>query len=192
MFRRSSKTETPQTDLLENKGPGAKGRPTPSRKDAEAAAKQRAKAPMDKKAAQKVLRERRAESNAKMREGMRTGDERYLPARDQGPVKRAIRDYIDARLSIAEFLLPLLIVIMVMQYSQSDQLIRIGSSLMSVTILVVAIDTTWLLFRLKRSLRAKFPDESLKGVTFYAIMRVLQLRWLRMPKPQVKIGGAPR
>ena len=72
---------------------------------------------MDKKAAQKVLRERRTESNAKMREGMRTGDERYLPARDKGPVKRFIRDFVDARLSIAEFLLPLLVVIMVMQYS---------------------------------------------------------------------------
>ena len=106
MFRRTSKTESPQTDAPENKGPGAKGRPTPTRKEAEAAARERARAPMDKKAAQKLLRERRAESNAKMREGMRTGDERYLPARDQGPVKRFIRDYVDARLSIAEFLLP--------------------------------------------------------------------------------------
>ena len=42
------------------------------------------------------------------------------------------------------------------------------------------------------ALRAKFPDESLKGTTFYTIMRVLQLRWLRMPKPRVKVGGAPR
>ena len=50
---------------------------------------------------------------------MRTGDERYLPARDKGPVKRFIRDYVDARLSIAEFLLPLLIVIMVLQYSRN-------------------------------------------------------------------------
>ncbi len=192
MFRRTEKTESPETDVAEDKGPGAKGRPTPTRKEAEAAARNRAKAPMDKKAAQKLLRERRAESNAKMREGMKSGDERYLPARDQGPVKRFVRDYVDARLSIAEFLLPLLIVIMVMQYSQNDQMMRIGSSLMSVTILVVAIDTTWLLFRVKRALRAKFPDESLKGVNFYAIMRVLQLRWLRMPKPKVKVGGAPR
>ena len=192
MFRRTSKSESPQTDTLTTKGPGAKGRPTPTRKEAEAAAKQRAKATMDKKTAQKVLRERRAESNAKMREGMRTGDERYLPARDKGPVKRFIRDYVDARLSIAEFLLPLLILIMVMQYSQSAQLIRIGSSLMSVTLLVVALDTSWLLFRIKRAIRAKYPDESLKGTTFYTLMRVLQIRFMRMPKPQVKIGGAPR
>ena len=63
-------------------------------------------------------------------------------------------------------------------------MMRIGSSLMSATILVVAIDTTWLLFRVKRALRAKFPDESLKGVNFYAIMRVLQLRSLRHAQAQ--------
>jgi hypothetical protein len=191
VFRRSSKTDSQQTEIPE-KGPGAKGRPTPTRKEAEAAAKQRAKAPMDKKTAQKVLRERRTESNAKVREGMRTGDERYLPARDKGPVKRFIRDYVDARLSIAEFLLPVLIAIMVLQYSQNTKMIQIGSALMSTTLLVVAVDTSWLLFRIKRAIRAKYPDESLKGTTFYTVMRVLQLRFMRMPKPQVKIGGAPR
>ena len=50
-----------------------------------------------------------------------------------------------------------------------------------------------MLFRLKRALRARSsPTRACKGTTFYTIMRVLQLRWLRMPKPQVKIGGAPR
>jgi Protein of unknown function (DUF3043) len=191
VFRRTSKTESPAPDTSE-KGPGAKGRPTPTRKEAEAAARERAKAPMDKKAAQKVLRERRVESNSKVRQGMKTGEERYLPARDKGPVKRFIRDFVDARLSIAEFLLPVLIVIMVMQYSHSDKMIQLGTALMSTTILVVALDTAWLLFRVKRSLRTKLPDEPLKGVTFYTVMRVLQLRWMRMPKPQVKIGGAPR
>ncbi len=192
MFRRTSKTESQQTDTSENKGPGAKGRPTPSRKEAEAAAASGRSSRTDKKAAQKVLRERRAESNAKMREGMRTGDERYLPARDQGPVKKFIRNFVDSRLSIAEFLLPVLVLIMVMQYSQSSRLVQIGSALMTTTILVVLLDTSWLLFRIKRALREKFPDEPLKGTTFYTVMRVLQLRWMRMPKPQVKIGGAPR
>jgi hypothetical protein len=191
VFRRTSKTESPQTDAIE-KGPGAKGRPTPTRKEAEAAARERAKAGMDKKTAQKVLRERRVETNAKVRQGMKTGEERYLPARDKGPVKRFIRNFVDARLSIAEFLLPALVVIMVLQYSKNDRAIQIGSTLMLTTIVVVAIDTAWLLFRMKRELRVKYPDESLKGTTFYTMMRVLQLRWMRMPKPQVKIGGAPR
>jgi len=191
VFRRTSKTDSLETDLRE-KGPGAKGRPTPTRKEAEAAARERAKTTMDKKTAQKVLRERRAESNAKVRQGMRTGDDRYLPARDKGPVKRFIRDFVDSRLSIAEFLLPVLVIIMVLQYSGSTRMIQVGSTLMMTTILVVAIDTAWLLFRMKRSLRVQFPDESLKGTNFYTMMRVLQLRFMRMPKPQVKIGGAPR
>ena len=191
MFRRT-RTDSPETDISVERPPNAKGRPTPTRKEAEAARKARAKAPMDKKAAQKLLRERRADSNAKVRQGMKTGDERYLPARDKGPVKRYIRDFVDARLSIAEFLLPVLVAIMIMQYSQNDRMVQIGSALMSTTILVVALDTSWLLFRVKRGLRAKFPDEPLKGTTFYTVMRVLQLRWMRMPKPQVKVGGAPR
>jgi len=192
VFRRNSKAETaPQPDLG-NKGPGAKGRPTPTRKEAEAARRERAKAGMDKKAAAKLTRERRAESNQKMREGMRSGEERYLPKRDQGPVKRFIRNFVDARLSVAEFLLPLLVVIMVLQYSGNAQMLSFSTILWEVTILMVALDTIWLLVRLKKALRAKFPDETLKGTTFYTITRALQLRPLRMPKPKVKIGGAPK
>ncbi len=192
MFRRTSKAEPAPSTTLEPKGPGAKGRPTPTRKEAEAARRERAKAGVDKKAAAKLLRERRAESNAKMRQGMRSGDERYLPARDQGPVKKFIRNYVDARVSIAEFLLPLLVVIMVLQYSGNDQLLKFSNALWTTTILVVAVDTVWMISRLKRALRKQFPDESLRGATFYAMLRVLQLRWLRMPKPRVKVGGAPR
>ncbi len=191
MFRRTSKEETaPPSD--HDKGPGAKGRPTPTRKEAEAARRERAKAGMDKKAAAKLLRERRAQSNAKLREGMRSGDERYLPKRDQGPIKRFIRNYVDARISVAEFLLPLLVAIMVLQYSGNAQLLKFSTILWEVTIVMVALDTIWLLVRLKRAMRAKFPDESLKGTTFYTVTRALQLRPLRMPKPKVKIGGAPK
>ena len=198
MFRRSSKSETTQagktggsTDLVAAR-PGAKGRPTPSRKEAEAAARERAKVGMDKKSAQKLTRERRLEQNSKVRQGMRTGDERYLPARDKGPVKRFIRDQVDSRLSIAEFLLPLLVLIMVLQYSSNDSLMRFGIVLWEATILLVLIDTGWLLFKLKRSIKAKFPDESTRGTTIYTLLRAMQLRPLRQPKPQVKIGGKPK
>ena len=192
MFRRTDKAETTQSLPPVDKGPGAKGRPTPSRKEAEAAARERAKGTMDKKAAQKLLRERRADSNSKMRQGMRSGEERYLPTRDKGPVRRFIRNYVDARISVAEFLLPLLLVIMALQYSGARQLVLFSTTLWEVTLFLVALDTIWLMFRLKRALRAEFPDESLKGTTFYTLLRALQLRWLRMPKPQVRIGGKPR
>ncbi|MGA9748119.1 MAG: DUF3043 domain-containing protein, partial [Nocardioides sp.] len=137
-----------------------------------------------KKAAAKLTRARRTTQNAKMREGMRSGDERYLPARDQGRVKRFVRDFVDVRISMAEFLLPLLVVIMVMQAFNP----AFANGLWSATILVVLLDTVLLVWRLKREVRTRFPDDSHKGVTSYAVLRTLQMRWLRLPKRQVKVG----
>jgi hypothetical protein len=191
LFRRTEKPADPAPSPAEGT-PTGKGRPTPTRKEAEAAARERARAGMDKKAAQKVLREKRAESNRRMREGMRTGEEKYLPARDQGPVRRAVRDWVDARVSVAEFLLPLLLLILVLQASGSKQLVQLSSQLWAVTILLLLVDTVWIRFRLQRVLRERFPDESLKGTTFYALTRMLQLRFMRLPKPNVKVGGKPR
>ena len=183
MFRRTKSTEpTAQTTVVKE---GGKGRPTPTRREAQAAARARAKSPQTKREAAKRQRQRRGEQNARMREGMKTGEERYLPARDQGKVRRFVRDRIDSRLCMAEFLLPLLLVIMVLQYSGNASL---SSGLWSATILLVAIDTTFLVWRLKRDLRQRFRDEPTKGAVFYGILRSLQLRFLRMPKPQVKLG----
>ncbi len=186
MFRRTKSTETTtETTVVKE---GGKGRPTPTRRDAEAAAKARAKAAKNKKEAAKLLRERRSEQNAKIRQGMRTGEERFLPARDQGKVRHFVRDRIDSRLCMAEFLLPLLLIIMVLQYSGNPGMQNFSNGLWSATILLVLVDTIFLVWRLKRDLKQRFPDESTKGATFYAILRSLQLRFLRMPKPQVKLG----
>jgi hypothetical protein len=190
LFRRTEKpAETAASTNTE--GAGGKGRPTPTRKEAEAAARERARAGMDKKAAQKLLREKRTEANRKMREGMRTGEEKYLPVRDQGPVRRFVRDWVDSRVSVAEFLLPLLIVIMVLQYTGSAGLQSFSSGLWAATIMLLVVDTVWIRFRLRREVRTRFPDESLKGVTFYALVRMLQLRFMRLPKPNVKLGQKP-
>lgn len=170
---------------------GTKGRPTPTRKEAQAAARERAKLGMDKKTAQKLVREGRGAQAAKMREAMRTGEERYLPARDQGPVKRFVRDFVDSRLCVAEGLLPLLIVIMALSYSGNDTLRNIGSWIWSAVVVLLIVDTSWLIFRMRRAVRERFPDEDVRGTTFYAVLRAMQLRLMRQPKPQVGLGGKP-
>ena len=197
MFRRTEKSSdtlsaTPGDRAAERASDSGKGRPTPTRKEAQAAARERARIGMDKKTAQKVLREKRAESNRKMREGMKAGDERYLPARDQGPVRRFVRDWVDARISVAEFLLPLLIAIMLLGSVGSTAMQRFSSSLWAVTIMLLVVDTFWVRFRLRRTLKENFPDENLRGTTFYALVRMLQLRFMRLPKPNVRLGGKPR
>ncbi len=183
LFRRTKPEEAvPQTVPAK---PGGKGRPTPTRKEAQAAARARAKGGQDRKAAARMTRSQRAEQNAKIREGMRNGDERYLPARDKGPVRRYIRDFVDARLCMAELLLPLLILIMISQTVSAS----LSSGLWGATVLLVGLDTMWLVFRLRRALPKRFPKESHKGAVGYALLRSMQLRWLRMPKPQVKLGA---
>ncbi len=187
MFRRTKPEDSGTTPPPVTKEAG-KGRPTPSRREAEAAAKARAKGPANRKEAARLLRERRAQDNARMRQGMKSGDDRYLPARDQGKVRKFVRDRVDSRLCMAEFLLPLLLVIMVMQYSGNPSLVTFSSGLWSAMILLLIVDTLLLVFRLKREMKQRFPDESTKGAVFYGILRSMQLRFLRMPKRQVKLG----
>ena len=119
---------------------------------------------------------------------MKTGDEKYLPARDRGPVRRFIRDFVDSRFSFIELMVPLLIVSMVLGYSGSRTMVQLGNTVLFTTLLVIVVDIVMLRFRLRRELARRFPDEPTKGTTLYAAMRSLQMKFLRLPKAQVKIG----
>jgi len=186
------------TEKQDPDAPAGKGRPTPSRKEAEAAARERARAGMDKKAAQKLLREKRTESNRKMREGMKTGDERFLPARDQGPIKRFVRDWVDSRLTVTEFIVPLMIVIIILGWTgggtakNPSTLSTIAGYVQLMTLLLITVDVVFTRFRLTSALKAAFPDQEIPRVTFYAYTRMMAPRFMRTPKAKVRIGGAPR
>ncbi|WP_278256256.1 DUF3043 domain-containing protein [Nocardioides convexus] len=128
MFRRKSETDAPSASPATPAKPGGKGRPTPTRKEAEAAAKARARAPRDKKEMARLQREHRAEQSKTIRQGMKSGDEKYFLPRDKGPVRRFIRDYVDARFSIVEMVIPLMILMLVLGWSGSETL-AVASSL---------------------------------------------------------------
>jgi hypothetical protein len=188
LFRRS-KTDTPDpTAEPATAKSGGKGRPTPTRREAEAAAKARAKTPRTRKELAAAQRAGRSESSQKVRAAMRAGDERYYLPRDQGPVRRFVRDLVDSQFSVIELTVPLLIVTMVLGYSGSTQLRMYGNAIMLGTILLVAVNMFLLRFRLRRELARRFPDESTKGLTFYAVSRALQMKFMRLPKAKVKIG----
>lgn len=187
MFRRSKSEPAPEPTTTKV---GGKGRPTPTRKEAEAAAKARAKQPRTRKDQAAAQRRQRSESSKSIRQAMRDGDERYFPARDKGPVRRFIRDYVDSRFSMIELVIPLLLVTMVLGYSGNPTLARWGNTLLLVIVIVVVFDMFWLRFRLRRELARRFPDKSLKGTTYYAITRAMQMKFMRLPKPRVKIGQA--
>ncbi len=195
MFRRSKSESVPDASTStsatgpEHAQPGGKGRPTPTRKEAEAMARARAKPPRTRREIAQAQRSTRGESTARVKAGMKAGEERYLMARDKGPVRRFTRDFVDARFSFIELMIPLLVLTMVLSYSgNAGPGQSFGSSVLLLAMLLVVLDMVLLRFRLRRELATRFPDESLKGTTYYAITRAMQMRFMRLPKTQVKIG----
>jgi hypothetical protein len=186
LFRRSkAEASTEATTATE----GAKGRPTPTRKEAEAAAKARAKAALNPKAARGMARnasrDQRVSSSRTIREGIKNGDERYLGRRDKGPVRRFVRDFVDVRLNVAEFTIPLLFASLVLSAASRP---AIGNGILNATIIVVTLDSILMVVRMRRQLKRRFPDVNTKGTTFYSLTRALQLRFMRIPKSRVKLG----
>jgi len=186
LFRRTRQEVA--TPPLEEAHPSGKGRPTPTRKEAEAAAKARAKPPRTRREQAAAQRSVKGESSQRVRQGMRNGEEKYLLARDKGPVRRFIRDFVDARFSFIELIIPLLVVTMVFGYSGNEAMASFGNALLFGSVLLVVVDVLMLRFRLRRQLAARFPDEPTKGTTYYAITRAMQMKFMRLPKPKVKIG----
>ena len=52
---------------------------------------------------------------------MQTGDERNMPAKDRGPVRRFIRDADDARWNLGEFFLPVAAIFLVIQFAMAQK-----------------------------------------------------------------------
>ncbi len=187
MFRRSkSEPDAPTASTVEKEG--GKGRPTPSRREAEAAARARAKVPRTRKEIARAQRAARVESSQRVRSAMKSGDERYFLARDKGPVRSFIRDFVDSRFTFIELMIPLLILTMALGYSGNPTLASMGNTILFGTMLLVVVDLLFMRRRLRRELARRFPDESTKGTTYYAVMRSLQMKFMRLPKAKVKIG----
>lgn len=168
--------------------PARKGRPTPKRSEAEKARKERAKPPLNRREAMRKQRERTRSERARTRQAMASGDERYFLKRDQGPERKFLRDYIDSRRTIGEFFLPVIIVVLVGNFVPSPQVQLFMLTVWLVLMIVLVVDLTILGVRVKREFRKRFPDDRRRGHLFYALMRAMQIRRLRLPKPAVKRG----
>ena len=189
MLRR--KKSEPQDEIEASTTPGGepgKGRPTPKRREAEAAARARAKTPRTRKELAAAQRSARSESSKTVRAGMKAGDERYMLPRDKGPVRGFIRDFVDSRISFIELIIPVLLITMILGYSGNDTAERLSSTVLLATVVLVVVDMLGLRFRVRRQLAQRFPDESTKGTTYYAITRAMQMKFMRIPKARVKVG----
>ena len=176
---------------------GAKNRPTPSRREQESA-RRRPLVPKDRKAAAGQSRETARLARAKQRAALLSGEESALPARDRGPVKRYIRDTVDGRWNVGEFMLPVMIVALA-----SFMLPRLipataaWAGLMMVGLVyglvaVGVVDAVVMWRRTKRQIIARFGEAPPRGSAMYAVMRGFQMRRSRLPRPQIARGAKPR
>jgi len=176
-------------EALERLGQETKGRPTPKRKEAEAARKQRLTPPKDRKEAARRLKQKRYEERMRTQLALKTGDEAHLPPRDRGKVRRFVRDLVDSRRSVAEYLLPLLLVILLLSLFRSPVAAYAQLVVWLGTILGTVVDTLYVIARIRRELSRRFPGESTRGAVPYGVLRSSQLRRFRLPKPQVARGA---
>lgn len=179
-----------------------KGRPTPKRKDAQAA-KRRDLIPADRKLAKQQARARQEEMWRRQQEAMDSGDERYMPARDKGRSRRFLRDVIDSRWSISELVLPAMI-FMILSLMLTAALVSVVNPetaalvLNTITwvtyglLLFSVFETTFIYYRAKKQFTQKFPHEDwVPRGWFYAFSRLIMARRWRQPKPQVVRGERP-
>lgn len=170
----------------------AKGRPTPKRKDAEAARQQGLRAPRGTKEARVAARERDRAARRHARSEMMAGNPKFYPVRDAGPVKAFVRNYIDSRRTVGELFVPIALVVLIGGFIKNPTIQVIILNLWLGLLAMVILDTTFIGFRLKRKLKAEFADKSaLRGAVAYGVLRALQIRRFRIPPAMVKAGGAP-
>ena len=212
----SSTAEPTTTSEPEKKLPKGytppKGRPTPKRHEQEikrgvvrdpnamsrAQASQKRKemkASMSKEEWKEYKKQERAQRRAQNKEiqaKMDAGDERYLLDRDKGEVRRYVRDWVDSRRFLSNFVMPgalVLLVIMLLGQFFPDVAAVLSVAAM-VFILATFAEGIFIGKRANKAVRAKFPDsaETGFGLGMYAFSRASQPRNWRTPKPQVAIG----
>jgi hypothetical protein len=141
--------------------------------------------------------ERRASSAARRaqmaerRDRMMAGDERYLLARDQGPVRRFVRDVVDARRNVLGLFMPSALALLFVMFAVPQLQLYISPAMM-VLMALMLLDGIILGRKVARRVDEKFPNdtESRWKLALYAASRASQMRRMRAPRPQVKHGAS--
>lgn len=162
-----------------------KDNPTPTRKEAEAARKKALKPPMTRKEQLQRDRDARKQIRGRQQDALRSGEEKYLPLRDRGPIKRLARDYVDRRRLVAEYLLPILLLTFILTMFPTPWA-SIGMLAWFLATAATVIEEFLVIRGLKKELAKRYPGQSTRGVVLYTVLRTTQLRRFRLPAPQVK------
>ncbi len=181
------------TDLTEQLAKsGGKGRPTPKRSEAQGRRPgPPPPPPTTRKEAYQRMREQRAVRGADARAGVARGDDASLPARDRGPVRRLVRDVVDARRNAGSFFLLVAALVLVGYFIPNPAVQSYTVFVWFAFFLLIAVDSVFLGRRIKKKVLERFPDQPhrMKGLVWYGVSRATMIRRWRFPKPEVALGA---
>jgi hypothetical protein len=186
-------TADAHTDLAQQlERAGGKGRPTPKRSEAQGRrVGPPPPPPTTRKEAYKRMREQQASQRPGARAAAARGDDNYLPARDRGPVRKYVRDVVDARRNVGSFFLVIAAVALIGTIAPSPIVKNYATLLLLGFFLVMIVDSVILSRRIKSKVAERFPkgDQPTRGVAWYGISRSTMIRRWRFPKPDVALGA---
>jgi hypothetical protein len=164
------------------------GQVTPKRQST--GRKVNAEAPANRREAMKQMRERQREERAEATAGMRSGDERYLLARDRGPERKLVRDIIDSRRTVGTWFFGGALIVLVGSTVRIPAVQLASNLLWALLAVAVIVDSILISRRVKRLVKERFPKttQRLGSLQLYGVMRGLTFRRMRVPKPQAKLG----
>jgi len=171
--------------------PSGKGRPTPKRREAQ---RRRtgpvAPPPRTRREAYRRSKEQNAVRRVEHREGIRSGDPKYLTPRDRGPVRGLVRDIVDSRRNAGGLFL-LVAVVVFAGYLVPDARVRAFTMALWLTVfLILVLDSIYLGFKIRRLVRERHPDatERTGRLVWYGVSRSTMIRRWRVPAPRVTVG----
>lgn len=159
-------------------GPAKKSVPTPSRREAEAARRQRLNPSLSPK-----------EAKRRQREAEYARRRKVMEQHEAKPARQLVRDVVDSRWNLGEFALPILLTLMVATFFPAFvQFLDLFLFLSWGYILAMVVDG-WLMWRRAKALLAeRLPGEPTKGLLMLGFNRQLSLRRWRQPPPRIQRG----
>lgn len=181
MQTHSEPVEPARTPTVVSRGPQKKEGATPTRKQAEALRMQRLHPSLNKKEQRRADRDARYQSRVESWDKVESSPERTL-----------LRDYVDVRWTITEFMLPAMLILMAAVVATSRWITV--SSYIAIGLWVLLglsfINTFIMWTGFKKVLAERFPNASKRGLLMYMFNRSLMIRRFRRPGPRVERGQA--
>lgn len=160
-----------------------KDAPTPTRAQREAERMERLHPTHTPREQRKADREARAKQRTEAWDQMESSRERTL-----------VRDYVDTRWTVAEFMLPAMMVVMAgVMFTMQWPTVSTYIALMLWVLMFATMVNIFLLWRgFKRLLDERYPGASRRGLLMYMFNRSLMIRRFRRPAPEINRGDPVR